>query len=209
MTTQLTQPETTRAHHDNVDPAAPGPYQRTAFTSRVTAAGLGAAVHRWLDRHSITLLRISMGAVIFGFGILKYFPGVSPAENLILTTTHLLTFGMVPSRVAMVLLATVECAIGLSLITSRGLRATIYLLVMWVLGILSPAVLLPGRLFSGPDHAPTLEGQYVLKDIILLTASLVIVAATLQRAKADTHPPPRGTPHSAGSAGLSAPRLPR
>jgi uncharacterized membrane protein YkgB len=40
--------------------------------------------------------------------------------------------------------------------------------------------LLPHRLFSGPDHAPTLEGQYVLKDLILFTASLV-VATTLYR----------------------------
>ncbi|MGH8965167.1 MAG: hypothetical protein ACRDXB_07525, partial [Actinomycetes bacterium] len=78
---------------------------------------------------------------------------------------------------------------------------TIYLLVMWVLGILSPAVLLPGRLFSGPDHAPTLEGQYVLKDIILLTASLVIVAATLRRAKVDTHPPPPGLGEEPGRYG--------
>jgi uncharacterized membrane protein YkgB len=48
------------------------------------------------------------------------------------------------------------------------------------MGILSPVVLLPHRLFSGPDHAPTLEGQYVLKDLILFTASLV-VATTLYR----------------------------
>lgn len=190
MPTQIDQPETARAHHDNVDPTAPEPPQSAPSASRVTVADLGATVHRWLDRHSITLLRVSMGAVIFGFGILKYFPGVSPAENLILTTTHLLTFGLMPGQLAMVLLATAECAIGLSLITSRGLHATIYLLVIWALAILSPAVLLPGRLFSGPDHAPTLEGQYVLKDIILLTASLVIAAATLRRAKTDSHPLP-------------------
>jgi len=60
------------------------------------------------------------------------------------------------------------------------LRATIYLLIFWVIGILTPLVLLPERLFSGPNHAPTLEGQYVLKDIILFTASLVI-ATTLYR----------------------------
>jgi len=192
MTIRIDQPETTRTHHDNAGPTAPGPPQHAASAFRVTAADLGAAVHRWLDRHSITLLRVSMGAVIFGFGILKYFPGVSPAENLILTTTHLLTFGLMPGQLAMILVATAECTIGLSLITSRGLRATIYLLVMWALAILSPAVLLPGRLFSGPDHAPTLEGQYVLKDIILLTASLVIAAATLRRTKTDTHPSPSG-----------------
>ncbi|MDQ3153179.1 MAG: DoxX family protein, partial [Actinomycetota bacterium] len=73
-----------------------------------------------------------------------------------------------------------ECFIGLSLIIGRGLRATIYLLVLWVMGILAPVVLLSERLFSGPNHAPTLEGQYVLKDIILFTASLVI-ATTLYR----------------------------
>lgn len=49
-----------------------------------------------------------------------------------------------------------------------------------VLGILSPLVLLPARLFNGPDHMPTLEGQYVLKDVILLAATMVI-ATTVRR----------------------------
>ncbi|HEY6424490.1 MAG TPA: hypothetical protein VIY28_14825 [Pseudonocardiaceae bacterium] len=134
----------------------------------------------WLTRYSISLLRISLGVVILGFGVLKYFPGVSPAENLVEATTHVMTFGRVPDMVALVATATLECFIGLSLIMRRGLRATIYLLLLWVMGILSPVVLLPHRLFSGPNHAPTLEGQYVLKDLILFTASLV-VATTLYR----------------------------
>ncbi|MCA1671581.1 MAG: DoxX family protein [Actinobacteria bacterium] len=153
-----------------------------------------AVVHRWLTRHNINLLRISMGAVIFGFGILKYFPGVSPAENLILQVTHLMTFGLLPGKVAMVLFATAECAIGLSLMTGRGLRVIRYLLVLWALGILSPIVLLPQELFMGPYHAPTLVGQYVLKDVILLTASLVI-ATTLSRAQHAEHPPARSSEH--------------
>ncbi|MGH3840501.1 MAG: hypothetical protein ACRDS0_03515 [Pseudonocardiaceae bacterium] len=139
------------------------------------------AIHRWLLRHSIAALRISMGAVIFGFGILKYFPGVSPAQDLVLTTTRALTFGLVPSGVALVLLATVECAIGLLLISGRWLRVTTYLVALWVLGILSPIVVLTGRMFAGPHHMPTLEGQYVLKDVILLTAAMVI-ATTMRRA---------------------------
>jgi putative oxidoreductase len=150
--------------------------------TRKTTLLILQAIPRWLARHSITLLQISMGAIIFGFGVLKYFPGVSPAENLVQTTIRSMTFGLVPDRMALVLLATLECAIGLSLIIGRGMRVTIYLLVLWTIGVLSPAVLLPQRLFSGPDHAPTLEGQYVLKDIVLLTASLVI-ATTLSRRK--------------------------
>ena len=121
-----------------------------------------------------------MGAVILGFGALKYFPGVSSAEDLVRATTHLLTLGLIPDRLMIDLTATLECGIGLSLITCRGLRVTSYLLVGWAIGILTPLVLLPGRLFSGPDHAPTLEGQYVIKDFVLLAASLVIIT-TLNR----------------------------
>ncbi|MCA1702082.1 MAG: hypothetical protein LC808_01940 [Actinobacteria bacterium] len=156
---------------------------KATLASRILGNTLNAAIRRWLARYSIALLRISMGAMIFGFGILKYFPGVSPAEDLVLATTDLLTFGLVPGRVALVLFATVECAIGLSLVTGWGLRLSIYPLALWVVGILSPVVLLPERLFSGPYHAPTLEGQYVLKDVILLTATLAIAIRPRRRYK--------------------------
>jgi uncharacterized membrane protein YkgB len=143
-------------------------------TSR--GAAIRTAVDGWLERNSVTLLRISMGAVIFGFGILKYFPGESPAQSIVLAVNNRLTFGMMPDNVTMPLFATVESIIGLSLITGWGLRFIIYPLAVWAIAILSPIVLMPGRLFSGPDHAPTLEGQYVLKDVILLTATMVIAA---------------------------------
>jgi len=57
------------------------------------------------------------------------------------------------------------------------MRGAVYLLVIQLAGILSPIVLLPGRLFSGAGIAPTLEGQYVLKDIIIVGAALVLAAA--------------------------------
>jgi putative oxidoreductase len=144
-----------------------------------------AAVHRWLMRYSITALRISMGIVYLGFGLLKYFPGMSPAQDLALAATHLLSFGLVPAvvpnSVAMVLIATLECTIGLLLITGRWLRLTISLLAVHLAGILSPIVLLAGRMFAGPHHMPTLEGQYVLKDLILVTAAVVIATAARRR----------------------------
>lgn len=143
-----------------------------------TAQRLEERALDWLNRHSITALRISMGLVIFGFGFLKFFPGVSPAEGLTLQISELLTFDLLPDRLVMVLLAAVECVIGLSLITGKGLRVTIYLIALWVLGILSPAVLMFSELFSGPNHAPTLTGQYVLKDIVFL-AAVGVIASTL------------------------------
>ncbi|MGH3767568.1 MAG: hypothetical protein ACRDTX_20880 [Pseudonocardiaceae bacterium] len=137
-----------------------------------------AAIHRWLMRNSLYALRVSMGAVILGFGILKYFPGVSPAQDLVLATTHMLSFGlvptMVPGGVAMTLVATLECLIGVLLLSGWWPRLAVLLLTTWLAGILSPVLLLPGRIFAGPHHMPTLEGQYVLKDVILVAAAMVI-----------------------------------
>lgn len=97
-------------------------------------------------------------------------------------TTHKLTFDLVPEGLTIILVATLECAIGLALITGRWLRVALYLLGIEFVGILSPIFLLTGRLFSGPHHAPTLEGQYVLKDIILIGVGMV-VASTLRGGK--------------------------
>ncbi|HEV7807953.1 MAG TPA: DoxX family membrane protein, partial [Solirubrobacteraceae bacterium] len=141
-----------------------------------------AICHRWLIAYSISILRVTVGAIFLGFGLLKFFPGVSPAQNLVESTTHILTFGLVPGAIALVGVATLESIIGLCLLANRGMRAAVYMLVVQLLGILSPIVLLPGRLFSGTGIAPTLEGQYVLKDIIIVGAALVL-AATLGGAR--------------------------
>jgi putative oxidoreductase len=153
-------------------------------------------VHHQLVLHSISALRIAVGAVFLGFGVLKYFPGVSPAQNLTEATTHILFLGLIPGRVALVGIATLECFIGITLLANRWLRLTAYLLALEFVGILAPLAVLPARLFSGPHNAPTLEGQYVLKDIILVTAALVIAAGSFrggQLVRTDAPPgqPPR------------------
>lgn len=137
-------------------------------------------IHYQLVRHSVKVLRVAVGLVFLGFGFLKYFPNVSPAQGIAEATTHILFRGLIPGHVALTMIATLECVIGLTLILGRGVRLGIWLLTIEFAGILSPLVLLPGRLFAGPDHAPTLEGQYVLKDIILVGAAMVIAAASFR-----------------------------
>ncbi|PZS09262.1 MAG: DoxX family protein [Solirubrobacterales bacterium] len=161
-------------------------------------------IHQWLVLHSITALRIAVGAIFLGFGVLKYFPGVSPAQSLTEATTHILFLGLVPGGVAIVAIATLECFIGICVLAGRWMRLAVWLLAFEFVGILAPLVLLPGRLFSGPHHAPTLEGQYVLKDIILVGAALVIAAGTFRGGHMvrDERPPgerpPGKHPHHAG-----------
>ena len=132
------------------------------------------AVHSLMMRHSIGALRVSMGLVFLGFGVLKLVPGLSPAQDLVESTLTIASFGLLPPTVGLVLTALLECFIGLTLIVGRGVRITLYLLSLELVGILSPLVLLPGRMFSGPHHAPSLEGQYVLKDVVLVAAAMVI-----------------------------------
>jgi len=60
------------------------------------------------------------------------------------------------------------------------MRLAVWLLAAQLIGVLATLVLLTGRLFSGPHHAPTLERQYVLKDIILVAAGMVIAAGTFR-----------------------------
>ena len=70
----------------------------------------------WMAKNGILLLRISLGIVFFWFGILKFFPGLSPAEGLATKTIDVLTFGLIPSNISIIILAAWETLIGLGLI---------------------------------------------------------------------------------------------
>lgn len=131
---------------------------------------------RWLVRHSIALLRIGLGGIFLLFGVLKFFPGISPIESLAERTVSVLTFGMVQGRGAMVAIAALECIIGLCFVAGRFLRVGVWLLAAQMIGAMSPILLFPGELFSGPFHAPSLAAQYIIKDIVLIGAGLVIAA---------------------------------
>lgn len=141
----------------------------------------------WLARYSIVILRISLGMVFLGFGALK-FAGASPAEDLAIRTVEKLTLGIVSGDVALFATATAECFIGITLVSGKLLRAGLVVLGVSLAGILSPVVLFFSDLFPG---APTLEAQYVLKDIVLVAAGLVVAARALG-ARLVTDGPQRG-----------------
>ena len=151
-----------------------------ACSSAVRVRRLEALVMGWLARYSITLLRISLGLVFLGFGVLKFFPGLSPAEDLSGRTMNALTLGLIPEGVGVVLVAVLETAIGLSLTTGRYRRLGLALLGVTMAGVLSPLVLFYDELFPRP-YEPTLAAQYVLKDVVLLAAALAVAASAFGR----------------------------
>jgi putative oxidoreductase len=152
-----------------------------AVLERAGASATGWRATEWLARHSVDLLRLSLGAVFLGFGVLKFVPGLSPAAGLAGAAFAELTLGLVPAEVGVYVVAALETAIGLSLLTGRLLRLGLALLGMAMVGILSPLVLLPEVLFRGALYAPTLAGQYVLKDVVLLAAGLAVAASAFGR----------------------------
>jgi uncharacterized membrane protein YphA (DoxX/SURF4 family) len=133
-------------------------------------------ITRWLARHSLTVLRVGMGLVFVWFGALKFFPGLSPAQGLATRTMDVLTSGLVPPDVSLFSLAILECAIGLGLVSGRFLRLTLLLLVSQMIGTLAPLILFPGEVFAGSVLVPTLEGQYILKNAVLVGAGAVLGA---------------------------------
>lgn len=141
----------------------------------------------WMARHGITLLRVSLGVVFLWFGVLKFFPGVSPAQSLAARTIDILTFGMVPASVSVPVLALWECAIGIGLITNLFMRATLLLLFVQMMGTVTPIFLFPNEVFTVLPYAPTLEGQYIIKNIVLVSAGLVI-GATVRGGRVVSNP---------------------
>lgn len=133
-------------------------------------------LNQWLVSHSILLLRVAMGGIFLAFGVLKFFVGVSPIEDLATRTTTVLSFGIVSGHTAMVLVALLECVIGLCFVTGRFLRIGVWLLMIQMLGAMSPLFLFPGELFAGLYNAPTLAAQYIIKDVVLVAAGMVIAA---------------------------------
>lgn len=130
----------------------------------------------WMARHGLRLLRISLGIVFLWFGVLKFFPGLSPAQELATRTIQVLTLGRISPEVSIQILAIWETLIGLGLILGVFLRATLLLLFVQMLGTITPLFLFPGEAFTHFPFAPTLEGQYIIKNIVLLSAGIVIGA---------------------------------
>ena len=129
-----------------------------------------------MARYGIVTLRVALGIVFLWFGALKFFPNLSPAQTLAVKTIDVLTFGLLPGTVSLVLLATLECAIGLGLISGKLTRLTLLLLAFQMVGAASPFFLFPAEVFTAFPYAPTLEGQYIIKNVVLVSAGLVIGA---------------------------------
>jgi uncharacterized membrane protein YkgB len=157
------------------------------FTQSPTLDHIDRRITGAMARHGLLLMRIALGIVFLWFGVLKFLPGLSPAETLAGKTMEALSLGYVSASTAVLILAVWECLIGLGLLTGLFMRATLALLFVQMLGTLTPLVLYPNETFIAFPYAPTLEGQYIIKNAVLI-AGAVILGATVRGGRIESEP---------------------
>lgn len=135
---------------------------------------LGKTINDWdllitnfMNDISIPALRLSIGVIFVWFGILKPL-GLSSAQELVENTIY-----FIPPKIFIPILGIWEVIIGLSLIIKRLNRLGILLLFMQMIGTFLPLIILPEVTWSG-FLIPTLEGQYIIKNLVLISSGLVI-----------------------------------
>jgi uncharacterized membrane protein YkgB len=126
----------------------------------------------FLRRWGIPTLRISLAVVFIWFGALKVF-GVSPVVDLVASTVYWVDPDwFVPA------LGVVEVLVGVGLAARFGLRLVLLVLALQMLGTFLVFVLLPELTFQdGNPLQLTIEGEFVLKNLVLLASAMVVGAS--------------------------------
>ncbi|MFO7575634.1 MAG: DoxX family membrane protein [Bacteroidales bacterium] len=132
------------------------------------------AITRWMGKYGLFLLRISIGIVFFWFGLLKFFDGLSPAQDLAVRTINVLTFDLLPEKIIIYGLASWEVLIGIGLILNIFMRETLLLLYLQMAGTFAPVFIFPGEVFQFFPYSFTLEGQYIVKNVVIISAGIVL-----------------------------------
>ena len=128
---------------------------------------------------SPTFLRLSLGIVYFHFGLLKFFPDLSPAELIGTQTVMVVSFNLLDAHTALICLAVLECAIGLGLMFNSLPRITFALFIFHMIGTFMPLFVLPEFTFKFIPLAPKIEGQYIFKNIVFVAAGWTVLLPQL------------------------------
>lgn len=129
----------------------------------------------FFKRIYIPTARISIFIVFFWFGLIKVL-GLSPASPLAEALTNK-TVGMQYFDALFIILAILECVIGLLFLFPKMTRVVIPLLLFHMVIVCSPLVLVPEHIWQA-FLVPTLEGQYIIKNAVVVAVAIGIAAST-------------------------------
>jgi len=121
-----------------------------------------------LNRFSLPALQLSLGVIFIWFGALKPF-GNSPANEVIIKTVY-----WFDPDIFIPILGIWEMAIGICLLVTPLIRVGLFLLALQMPGTFLPLILRPEICFVDVPFNLTLEGQYIIKNLVLIGAAIVV-----------------------------------
>lgn len=129
-------------------------------------------------------LRLSAGFVYFYFGFLKFYTDLSPAEMLATQTIMRVWPWQLDAHTALMWLAASEVIIGVALMLNVGLQWVLWIFLAHQIGTFLPLFILPELTFKIAPFAPTIEGQFIIKNLISLAAGLTVMMPAVRGAAA-------------------------
>ncbi|MFZ9004265.1 MAG: doxx family protein [Bacteroidetes bacterium] len=133
------------------------------------AAVLSARITR------VSFVSAALGVVYLWFGILKFFPGLSPAEELAGTTIERLTLGTLDPEMGVFLLAIWEVGIGLMLLTGTFQKWALWAALVHICCTFTPLLFFPDLCFTKVPFGLTLVGQYIFKNLVFLGVMVILI----------------------------------
>ncbi|MDP4012321.1 MAG: hypothetical protein Q8R00_01835 [Candidatus Nanoarchaeia archaeon] len=130
---------------------------------------LDSKIVNWMKKEGHLFLRYSLAVIFIWFGILKPL-GFSPALDLVTKTVY-----WFPPETFVPILGWWEVIIGICLLYKPLIRLGIFLMAIQMAGTFLPLILLPEIVYTnGNPFYLTLEGQYIIKNLVIIGAAMVI-----------------------------------
>ncbi len=130
---------------------------------------LDIIVTSFMNKWGVTLLRYSLGIIYIWFGALKPL-GLSPAQELVENTVYWFE----DPKTFVPILGVWEIVIGITICIKPLIRVALFLLFLQMPGTFLPLILFPDVCFTNFPFGLTLEGQYIVKNLIIISAAIVV-----------------------------------
>ncbi len=138
--------------------------------ARLAIDSFDNAAVKWMSTYGHFIERIGLAIIFFWFGLLKVF-GHTSATSIIGKTIYLTS-----PEVMVPILGLWEALIGVCFFFRRFVRVAIVLLAVRLIGSFSALLLRIDACFVEFPQVPTIQGQYLIKELALIGAALVLGA---------------------------------
>ena len=133
----------------------------------------------FFNKINTPLSRFAIFLVYFWFGILKVFD-LSPASPMVLELLDR-TMPFIPPAQFLVFFGLFEMLIGILFLFPKTTKIAFILLVIHLVTTVMPLFIMPGYTWSG-FMVPTMEGQYIIKNILIISLAINLISSTQNRA---------------------------